>query len=415
MLRQGQLVGNALALYAIQGLNYLMPLLVLPFLLRALQPEGYGAIMFAQSLLGYAAIVVEFGFNFTAARAISLVRDDAHAVSRIYWTTTCAKLLLLLAAATIVAILVVLVPVFRQDWPLYAASGLLLLGNIAFPQWYFQGLERLRDTALIQAVAKTVVALAAIFLVRSSQDLLLAAVILSSPQLVGALAGWCLRKPLMPKSFHAPAWREIVAALQDSRHLFLANIATTLYLHTNTLVLGLLVNEAAVAMYSVASRVVSTVQGLAAPFMQAVFPRASYMFVNDRAAAWALCRSVASLVLPVMAMACLVLFSAASWVVGLLGGDEYAGAVDVLRVMSFVPLLVATAMILSQVIMVNMGLGAQLSRIYLTVGLMNLILLPLLTLQLGAVGAAMSLVIAELLGPIMMGVAIRNASRATAA
>jgi len=48
------IVGDALSLYAVQGLNYLVPLLLLPYLLRVLSPEGYGSIAFAQSLVGYA-------------------------------------------------------------------------------------------------------------------------------------------------------------------------------------------------------------------------------------------------------------------------------------------------------------------------------------------------------------------------
>src|SRR5262245_53628947 len=94
-LLRSRLAGNVLSLYAIQGLNTLLPLLTLPFLLRALQPAGYGSIMFAQSLMGYALLVVEFGFNFTAARDISVARDKPDDIARIYWTTLAAKSLLL--------------------------------------------------------------------------------------------------------------------------------------------------------------------------------------------------------------------------------------------------------------------------------------------------------------------------------
>lgn len=395
-------MSNALALYAVQGLNYLMPLILLPFLLRSLQPQGYGAIMFAQSLLGYAAIVVEFGFNFTAARDISLARHDPLAVARIFWTTCAAKLLLLLAMGLIVALLVVIVPVFRKDWPLYAASSLLLIGNVLFPQWYFQGLERLKTVALLQAVAKCVATLAAIFLVRSADDLILAAIILASHQTVGALVGLCLGKAPIPQYFHRPSFLEISHALKNSRALFFANIATTLYLNTNTFVLGIMSGEVAVALYSVAARIIATIQGLAAPVVQAVFPRASLLFVHDRLQAWRLCRHTALVLVPTMVLACAMLLILAPQVIGVLGGHQYLQAIAVLRTMAVVPLLVTVAMLLSQVVMVNIGLAAQLSRIYLTVGLLNLLLLPVLIFAMAERGAALSLVIAETIGPLLM-------------
>ncbi|MGD9843276.1 MAG: oligosaccharide flippase family protein [Steroidobacteraceae bacterium] len=409
-LRGAQLAGNALALYSVQGLNYLMPLLLLPFLLRALQPAGYGAIMFAQALIGYAVIVVEFGFNFTAAREISVARHDPVEVVRIFWTTTFAKVLLLVLAVLLVTVVVALVPSFRQNWTLFAASGLLLIGNVIFPQWYLQGLERLKEVAMLQAVAKCIVTLAAILFVRSAEDLLLAAIILASPQVIGSIVGYCLGKPVSPREFYKPNFAEVIAVLRNSKDLFIANIATTLYLHTNTLLLGLMVSEGAVAMYSVASRIVSTIQGLASPAIQAVFPRASQLFVNDQAEAWQLCKQLAWVMVPSMAVVGFVLLLFAPQLMALLGGAQYESAIAVLRIMAFVPMLVCTAMLLSQLIMVNIGLGAQLSRLYLKIGLLNLIVLPLLVTLLEERGAAISLVIAELLGPILMLSVIRNSS-----
>ncbi len=50
---------NALSLYAVQGLNFLLPLIILPYLLRVLSPRGYGSIVFAQALMGYAVLFTD--------------------------------------------------------------------------------------------------------------------------------------------------------------------------------------------------------------------------------------------------------------------------------------------------------------------------------------------------------------------
>src|SRR5438105_7394498 len=130
------IVGNAVSLYAVQGFNYLIPLLLLPYLLRVLSPDSYGSIMLAQSLVGYAIILTEFGFNLTAARDIAVARNEPAAVARIYWTTMGAKALLMFVSIVLLGIVILLVPTFRSQWPIFVASALLVVGNVAFPQWY---------------------------------------------------------------------------------------------------------------------------------------------------------------------------------------------------------------------------------------------------------------------------------------
>lgn len=399
---QSRLAGNALSLYAVQGLNYLMPLLLLPFLLRVLTPQGYGSIMLAQSLCGYAGIVTDFGFNLTAARDISVARGDPQQLARIYWTTLAAKLLLLLLSVLVLAAVVALTPAFRGEWPVFAASGLLVLGNAVFPQWYFQGMERLKEVALAQALAKCLVTGAALVLVRTAQDVVLAAAILASPQLVGAVAAWCTGRGIVPATFHRPTLVEVWLSLRGSWHMFASNVWISLYSYTNTLVLGLICGEREVAWYSLGARITGFVNGLSTPVTQAVFPRASLLFAGPREQAWTLLRRVTLLLLPALALVALALGLFAPLVVRLLAGPDYAGAVPVLRILAVMPLLLTSSTLLAQTVMVNIGLTAQLWRIYALVGLLNLPLLFLLVQRYAAAGAAWSLVFAEALGPLLM-------------
>lgn len=404
------IVGNAISLYAVQGLNYLLPLLLLPYLLRVLSPEGYGSIMLAQSLAGYAIILTEFGFNLTAARDISVARDDPRRVARIYWTTLFAKTLLMIVSLFLLGIIILLTPAFRSQWPVFVASGLLVAGNVAFPQWYLQGLERLREVAIVQAVSKCLVAASVVVLVHGPHDTWIAALIMAAPQLAGAAAALCLRMPLTPRLFYRPTAADVLAALRHSGHMFASIVSTTLYLHTNTVVLGLLSGEREVALYSIGIKLIGALQSVASPVIQAVFPRASFLFAHQPEQAWTLLKRAARWILPAIGLTSLVVGVFAPAVVRVIGGTEYADASAVLRIMAAIPLLVTIAAALSQIVMINIGLARPLLRIYLVVGCTNLVLLPFLVLAYASRGAAAALLIAETVGPIMMLVAIRGRS-----
>lgn len=53
---------NATALYAVQILSYIFPLISLPYLARVLEPHHFGLIAFAQSFANWLAVVGEYGF-----------------------------------------------------------------------------------------------------------------------------------------------------------------------------------------------------------------------------------------------------------------------------------------------------------------------------------------------------------------
>jgi len=407
-IARGRLARNALSLYAVQGLNFLLPLALLPYLLRVLSPEAYGSIVFAQAFMGYFIMLTDFGFNLTAARDISVAREDPQKVARIYWTTQAAKCALLLLAAVIVFVAVGAVPRLREDWTVFAACSLLLLGSSFFPTWYFQGLERLRDTAIIQVLAKCLVTTAIFVFVRTPRDTVLAAVFMSSPQLIGLLAALALGYPAKPATFYRPSLAEIRAALRGSFDMFLSTVSSSLYLYTNTFVLGLMAGARPVAFYSVGNRLVSAMLSLTSPVTQAVYPRASLLFASDRPRAWQLVRRVSWLLLPAIGAVALLTAIFAPLIVRILAGPSYGAASLVTRIMAPIPVLVTAASLLAQTIMVNLGLARYLWRIYLMVGLMNLAILPVLVHLFVADGAAAALTIAEALGPILMICALRR-------
>lgn len=405
-LLRRKLVSNALSLYAVQGLSYLVPLLVLPCVLRALGPEAFGSVVLAQSLIGYAAILTNFGFNFTASRDISVARRDPEQIAQVYWTTMAAKGLLLLLSFFVLFIIVLATPAFRSHWSVYLACSVLIIGEVAFPQWYFQGLERLKEVAIVQTLSRVATAAATVILVRSPGDAWLAALLSSAPQLFGVAVAVLLGKQIAPTSFYMPRAAEVRAALGHSWHMFASSVSTTLYLNTNAFVLGLMCSATAVAEYGLANRLVVVLQGISAPITQAVFPRASLLFAEQPAAAWVLMRRVAQVTLPLIACASLLLGVFAPQVVNLLGGPAYAGAVPAVRIMLLNPVLIAAAGIPAQMVMVNTGLTRQMFRIYLFVGLVNLLLLPILVAEFATNGAAVSLTIAETLACSLLAVTV---------
>ena len=65
--------GNFLSLFLLKGIDFLIPLLTLPYLLRVIGSDGYGQIMFALALINYFIGFAYYGFNLTRNKVYQLV------------------------------------------------------------------------------------------------------------------------------------------------------------------------------------------------------------------------------------------------------------------------------------------------------------------------------------------------------
>ena len=400
--RHSRLLSDVLSLYVVQGVNYLIPLLVLPYLLRTLNPMGYGAIVFAQSLVNYLRIFTNFGFNFSATRDVSLARDHREQLGRIFWTTLTAKICLLVIGVAAIAPFILLIPLLRQHANVIDASGLALCGSVLLPEWYFQGTEHIRHLAAIQAASNVVMLVAIFVFVRSPHDEVTAAAILSLPSLLGGGISLLVMSLAWPVSWHCPTVQGVWNALRGSFHLFISGAATSVYVNSNVFLIGIICGDFQVALYSVANRIALAATGVLSPIVQASFPRASVLFHRSVEDGLGFAKTIWRYLFTLAIVMSGVLLIFARQIVEILGGARYLDAIPVVRVMGLLPVAIGTAMVLAQIVMVNVGLTRRMSRIYMIAGVISVALLVPLAYRFGALGGAVSLLAVEIAGPILM-------------
>jgi len=91
----------------------------------------------------------------------------------------------------------------------------------------------------------------------------------------------------------------------------------------------------------------------------------------------------------------LALLAVAPVLIRLVFGSQYEATIDVLRWLALLPFLVGLSNVLGIHTMIAMGMNKVVSRILVSAGAINLVLLLVLAPRFGAVGAAMSVVVTE--------------------
>ena len=81
--RYKTLIENFGYLTLLQICNLLIPLVTYPYLINTLGKNLYGVIIYSQAIVSYLAIFVNWGFNISATKYISINREDSKKINEI--------------------------------------------------------------------------------------------------------------------------------------------------------------------------------------------------------------------------------------------------------------------------------------------------------------------------------------------
>ena len=372
-------VRNALSLYGIQIASYVLPLLTLPYLTRTLDKDKFGLIIWSQAFVGYFLAITEYGFNFSVVRDVSVSRNQPAELNRIYTSAMAARFLLMLGCLLLMTVAVFSIPRLRTDWPLYFINFLTVAGSALFPQWLFQGLERMTFITIREIGARIIGLLFIFVLVRSSADYLWAALVMSGSTAVAGFIGLLYVEKLTGVKFTTTSFTEIWRVLRDGWHVFLSTAAITLYTRSNVVILGFMTSDSEVAAFAGASRLVESAKLLIFPLTNSIYPHISRLSTECRPEAVAFIRKSLTKVIVPFAAVSLGLLLLAPIGVRIMWGSKYEESIPLLRIMSPIPVIVATGACFATFFMLGLGYKKQWSNLIISTSAVNfLVLLPLL-------------------------------------
>lgn len=388
---------NITALFVLQGANYLMPLVTLPYLVRVLGPENFGRIAFAQAFIQYFVIVADYGFNLSATRAVVLVRDDPEKLARLFSAVMIVKASLMLIGFITMLLLVWVVPEFREDWLLYCLVFLTVVGNVLFPVWLFQGLERMSHITAFTILARALVVIAIFVFVHQQSDYKLAAALQAGGMVIAGLLAIAFIPRMVLLHLHWPSIAYLRHVMVDGWHVFLSTAAISLYTSSNVFFLGLLTNPAAVGYFAAAEKLIRAAQGLIAPVSQAVYPHVAALSARSRQDALIFIAKLLRIQGAATLILSLSLFVLAEPIVLLLFGGQFQESVRLVEWMAVLPFIIGLSNVFGIQTMLNFDLKQSFSRILITSGLFNIAMIFPLIYWFGTEGAAISVTLTEII------------------
>lgn len=403
-----RLFDNIASLYLLQGLNYIIPLAVLPYLVRVLGMETYGLIAFAQSFAQYFNVLTDYGFNYSATRFIAQNKQSSDAISRTFCRVYLVKAALMGLGLVLLLLILAAIPKFRHDAIFFVVSFLAVLGNVLFPTWYFQGMEKMRYISLLTGIPKVLSAVMLFVFVHSAKDGLLALAIQSmGVAIAGVLGFWFSMRDIRIR-FEMPSWIELRTTFDEGWHLFVSTAAISLYTNTNVFLVGVLAGNVQAGYFSAAEKLVRAMIGVIGPITQALFPHINSLASRSSEVALAFISRSLTWMAGLTIVPSLMMLLLAKPVTLICFGPTGAGSVVVVRWIALMPFLIAISNVLGTQTMITFGLDRQFSRILIGAGLLNIAMAMPLVKLFAAQGAGASLLITETVVTLTMVFVLRN-------
>lgn len=389
-----RLAGNFMSLSVLQGMNYLFPIITAPYLIRIIGIQKYGLWATASVLLTYFQMITDYGFNLSATREISVHRHDTRKVSEIFSSVMTIKALLFLASLVMMLALTWRLPMFRPERLFYLVTFSGLLGHVLFPIWYFQGVERMKYITWLNLASRTAVFILLFVIIRKEGDYLRFAALNSGALiLTGALSLWIVLHGFGVR-YILPGASRLRESLVEGWHIFLSTFSVNLYMNSNVLILRFFASEAVVGYYYVADRCVTALRSLASVIFQAIYPHLCARAQESNERFKLFFRRAGLPMAGMFFLAGLMLFLLAGPVVRFFTGSYVAEAITALKILSFVPLVVALNIPAYQTLLAY-GLKASYSTVLISGSALNILLNLLLVPRYQGTGSALAVFFTE--------------------
>ena len=391
-------------LIALQGLNYIAPLLVLPYLIKVLGAEKFGYIGFSLSVVQYLMLIVDFGFNLSATKRVALAKNNQEELNRVFTSTLYAKVALLLVSF-LVLILLSCISRFAEYRQTMFVMFFMVIGNAFSFVWLFQGMGKIRLVSIVNTIAKLSILPLTFVFVKNSDDYLIAAWLQSLVIVVGSVIsiGIIIKEKWV--SIVSFVKENVLLELKESYPIFLSSAATSVYMATFVIVLGYFASPENVGKYSAVERLIRA--GcclLTVPITQAFYPKISQMGINNQYAAIRLVRKILLYIIVCMTVLSTALFFFSPYVVALLGQD-YHDAVNLFKIMAFIPIFSGISLTTAQLVLLATG-GYEDKKNYqracLMTGVIALISIFAIIPFFHTEGAAVSLLLTEIVICVLM-------------
>ena len=391
-----QIGGNVLSLMILNGIYFISPLILIPYLMKTIGSELYGVYIFSWTIVYYFIFIVNYGFDFSSTREIAINRYDNEKLSEIFSTTFYSRIILLLLSCCILLLTVTFVDKLNTNAQLILLGIGVITGQAFFPTWIYQGMEEMKFITIVNSIMRILPIVLVFIFVKAKSDINLIMLFQSVGYVIGGIFSHVFAIKHFNLTLIKPDFKKILQNLKSGWTMFLSTVGISLYREVNTVLLGFVTNNfILVGYYSLADKFIRIVQLIANSFSQAIFPHFGHNIIQNKKATLIQFKKISFYYSIFLLFLSVALYFSIPWLIEIYLGQSYPEIIRDVRIMSPIILVGGLNYYFGVAGLVNMNHKNAFTVFVLIAGVINLSLSLFLSKYYLDAGAALSLTVAE--------------------
>ncbi len=367
-----RLVANSFYLYLSHFADYLLLLIVLPFISRSLGPITLGNIGLAQTFGLLVLLILEFGFSITATRDVALNPNNKSKTQKLASKIFSFKIYLIPIIIFFTLIIIFVHPIFFYQPELLILAVLSAIFQSFIPSWYFQGIENFKQLAIVKTIFRFLAFCIALIIVREPSDgwLFLMLQALSS-FFIAIFLLFFMYKNIGRIKFQQ--WGKIRTILKSSFSGFIILVLPTVFNNITIFLLSYLISPLLLGYYYGVSRIHRAFNTLYSPIFDSFFPYLINTYNNDQKKAYNKAKIFNILVSIIGCCFALIIWFSAETIISVILGTDFVPSKNYLRAFGLLLPVTVISYIWGNQWMVIINKEQELSKILLISNIVGII------------------------------------------
>lgn len=386
------LANNFSYLMLLKIASYVFPLITIPYLAKTIGVEGFGKIAFAAAIIVWFQTIADWGFNYTATRDVARNRDDLAKVSIIFSNTLWARILLMFVSFLVLIGMIYLVPYFKEYKQILLVTFLLIPGNILFPDWFFQAMERMKYITIFNLVSKALLTILVFVFIKEKSDYILQPLLISLGYLMSGICAMYIILVRWKVKIYPPNLYNMLKAIKGSTDVFINNLLPNFYKSFSNILLGVYSGSIANGLFDAGNKFSEISQQFMTLISRVFFPYLSRKSNNHDL--------YAKLNLIISMTFFIILFTGSPLIIKTFYTEEFYEAIPILRILSFSIIFSSLTLTYGTNYMIIKGHEKELRNITLITSIIGFLISFPLIYHYGAIGAAITVTLSRAISGI---------------
>ena len=385
---------NAILNVIKQLCSVIFPLITIPYVSRILQSENYGKYNFGNSIISYFSLIAALGVSTYAVREGAKYRDDLKKITKFSREIFTINIISMIISYLLLFILLAVPSPLTSYRKLILIQSIVIFLTTIGADWINTIYEDFAYITLRYIFMQIISIFAMFIFVKKPSDYIVYAIItVCSNAGANILNFFHIRKYVKLKLTRK---LNLKTHLKPLILLFSNAVAVTIYVNSDTTLLGLLDGDVSTGLYSIAAKIYMIIKQLLNAVIIVSLPKLSlYIGIGKKREYLQLLRKIVNSLMSILCPAMVGIFMLSKNIIVIISGKQYVKATSALQILSIALLFAIFACFFTNCILIpckqdGLFLKATISGAIVNV-ILNFLCIPILSFN----GTAMTTVIAE--------------------